>query len=188
MTISIPLITTTIDNKPITTTPTALCTNRDYVFRATDGSGDTNFTWSLDNPNNPNVYLSSTTGATVTVSATQQTSFLLSVTKTTNCGIGARNMPILMNPTCVEPFRIFPNPTPDIVTVSTENPHAVLSIQIIDKFGIVLRETNETDIKINSFIAKGKEMKFDLRNLQKGVYYLHITTHEGTSKHQIVKE
>jgi hypothetical protein len=188
MTIGIPLITTTIDNKPITTTPTALCTNRGYVFTATDGSTDTNFTWSLDNPN-PYVSLSNTTGATCTVAATQPTSFLLTVTKATNCGTGARNMPILMNTTCVEPFRIFPNPTPIAIAVATDNFDIVYSMQIIDKFGVVQKEITESTLKSNNTWGNNtKEVKFDLSNLEKGVYFLHIITHQGTHKYQIVKE
>lgn len=185
--VGVPFVTTTIDNKQVTTTPTNLCANREYIFQASDGTSTTNFTWALQSPN-PYVFLSNTTGNTCRVSATQPTNFLLVISKPSNCGTGTRNMPIIMDNTCIEPFRIFPNPTPDVVAVSTNNPDAIVSLQILDKFGVVQKQVDEAYLKSSEIVSSKKEIKFDLRNLQNGVYYLHITTNQGTTKHQIVKE
>ncbi len=181
------MVTTTIDNKQVTTTPTTLCAGREYIFRATDGTTTTNFTWALASPN-PYVTLSTTTGNICGVSATQPTSFVLVISKPSNCGTGARNMPIIMDYTCVEPFRIFPNPTPDIVAIGTENAEIILNLKLFDKFGMVQKEISQEYFQNNELFLNKKELRLDLKNLPQGIYYLHITTKGGTSKHQIIKE
>lgn len=185
--VGVPNIVVTVNNQSYQT-PTRLCVPKTYVLRASDGSNETSYTWRLDSPN-PNVQMNPN-GAMCDIYATQPTAFTVIVSKPNSCGIQETRLPFQVINDCSQAsIQIFPNPTPTVVTVSFDNLDNVYSVQIIDKFGIVQKEMTEAALKSSSLLeGHKKEVRFDLSNLERGVYYLHIITNQGTQKHQIVKE
>ncbi len=74
-------------------------------------------------------------------------------------------------------LQLFPNPTNDIVNVHwTED---VQSIELVDLQGKTLETIEVSDVKTTTI---------NLENLSSGVYMIRVTSSEGTSTHQVIKE
>lgn len=71
---------------------------------------------------------------------------------------------------------IFPNPTDGYINISSANESDVLLMKIYDTNGKLLLEQNEHFKSI------------DLRDFQKGIYFLNIITNQGTITHKILKK
>ncbi len=73
--------------------------------------------------------------------------------------------------------KIFPNPSDGIVTISLKDSYQDLSIQLFDVTGKIIDSKQ---------FKHHQEIKLDYSYLEKGIYYLHINSENGTYTSKIV--
>lgn len=71
---------------------------------------------------------------------------------------------------------VFPNPTDGYINILSVNESDTLLMKIYDTNGKLLLEQND-QFKV-----------IDLRDFQKGIYFLNIITNRGTTIHKILKK
>jgi len=76
-------------------------------------------------------------------------------------------------------FNIYPNPSNNILTISSTEHIIVEEIKIYDFAGKLVQTT-----KIN----QSSEIKYDISHLKAGTYMLHLVTKEGVSVEKIIKK
>jgi len=73
---------------------------------------------------------------------------------------------------------IYPNPASSIVNIKLERKHAFLNIQLVDLLGQIVLENIYSD---------QQHISFDINQIQKGSYFISITTEEGKTTQKLVK-
>lgn len=101
------------------------------------------------------------------------------------CGTNIRNYEVFVQQDdcppggCEEPFIVYPNPSSDELTISSNSmdDNEITEISIADSNGAVIYSTT----------VKGSEqVKIPVRGFKNGIYYLSVTDKERTRKQQIV--
>ena len=77
------------------------------------------------------------------------------------------------------PFRVFPNPTKDVLQIELPNDLSVYQINIVDKKGSL--------VKVYNYTQSIKLISLNLGDLKQGTYLLIINTEKGKYAHKIVK-
>ncbi len=73
-------------------------------------------------------------------------------------------------------FKIFPNPTSNLLTIQNQNGLNIDSVSLYDTLGRKVMESNEATESM------------DVSNLTAGVYFIHITTDSGMVIKKVIKE
>jgi hypothetical protein len=87
----------------------------------------------------------------------------------------ASSTPLAVNQFSNNTFSIFPNPTNNLVTISS--PIAIQKIEIIDIYGKL----------IQTLLADSNELQTDVSNLASGIYFLKINNQFGTKIEKLIK-
>jgi hypothetical protein len=73
-------------------------------------------------------------------------------------------------------FKIYPNPTTNIVNINSN--YHIKSIKLFDVNGRI----------INDYFPEAKDTNISLENCESGLYFVNITTENGSHIHKIVKK
>ena len=87
----------------------------------------------------------------------------------------ASSTPLAVNQFSNNTFSIFPNPTNNLVTISS--PIAIQKIEIIDIYGKL----------IQTLLSDSNEVQTDVSNLASGIYFLKIGNQFGTKTEKLIK-
>lgn len=111
---------------------------------------------------------------------------VISLTSTTSCGSAVHYFYLPANGGM---FKVFPNPVKNILTLQIKN------AEIMEEYPsqvIFYSQINQNRLKIVNInqksIKNGNKIEVDVRDLPRGLYYLHVVSKKGTEKIQILLE
>lgn len=111
---------------------------------------------------------------------------VISLTSTTSCGSAVHYFYLPANGGM---FKVFPNPAKDMLTLQVKNggimeeyPSQVIFYSQINQNRVKTVDINQKSIK------NGNKIEVDVRDLPRGLYYLHVVSKKGTEKIQILLE
>lgn len=150
-----------------------LCIGNSATLTAT---GATSYSWST-----------SSTSQNIVVNPTVTTNYSVTGTNTLGCNSTAIITQSVSNCTSLNEtqnnngYIVYPNPTKSEFFVEVLNQsNEIYNVEIVDVLGKVLFKQNS---ELNNYL-----MKFNIENLNKGIYFVKITNNEKTNFIRLIKE
>ena len=89
-------------------------------------------------------------------------------------------------------FRAYPNPAKEQINVEFESSElaseALTGLSLFNEKGKAVKSFDTAKAKTNKYFKDTKVTKFDVNDLPRGTYFLHVTYGEQVQKSQIVLE
>lgn len=163
-----------VDGQP--TSNATLCVNNFASVEALPIDYNSSYNWSLSNSGN--AYLTNYGSASTAFNAYIADCYYLTLQITNACGSTQTGVTICAQ-NCFARYIVYPNPAKDYVTVEFENIDNADALP--DEIALISEKSTNPIKTVNvqeSFNRKtfknGNQVQFDIRDLPRGIYYLHI--------------
>lgn len=186
-----PIISCTLDGSPINSTPYYISSGAHYIYVIDNSSSLTPPIISYSYSPNASIYYSPS-GNSCYFYPSGINSFTMQIVASNTCGNTYRGIPFVIYST----YKVFPNPSKDYVAIEfsiddePESYQALPEELTIWNENQVLKTSKPQELhKAKSLSSKNNKITFDVKDLERGIYYLNIKySSEKIEKIRIILE